>query len=901
MRSSSRSAPLHRGAPLRALLASAATAIGLPAQVALSVDRLDGSDPGGPAPAHLVVVDVHADVAATDTWVAGGLRAVASSGAALRYGPGAALVNPGLADRFVTCVSRPMARDADSRFGAALVGTTGGYDPSAPSPTATATEVNIAWFASPPANSGSPSVDGHVARVVIDLAAVVGIDPATIEVTAGAPPPGRVPLLVSEPSAGSSTAAGTVAATFDVPSVSGLDWSIHAEAVPAIVLRPDRLGAADPGGPPPAGLVVVDLHADIGPTDTWVAAGLRAVARNGAALRYGPGAALVNPGLADRFVTCVSRPMARDADSRFDAALVGTTGGYDPSAPAPTATATEVNIAWFASPPANSGSPSVDGYIARIALDLGAVEGIDPRSVAVAGGLPPRGSVPLLVSSPAPNSTATGGWVGATFDAQSPTGIDWSVYAWPCAAYAGSADPRSGTCDPVPLGPPTTTVLTTQFGPSLRAAVGGAVYFELSATELLHLNGLLLNTDAPLGTRLEVQVFRTALGATHTGNETDPSRWIPETTGTGIAAGLDRPSAVELGRPLRVEAGRYGIALVARTFAHRASTGAATFSDGTLTVRTGTASDLPFAAPLASPRTANLSLRYQRAADRYTNQRYQTILRAADLGAGPITGLAFAACADGWHWSDSLQIQMAHVRPGHRMSPTFAANLPSPITVLDARDRLWVLTGDTWNELGLQRAFPYDGVSDVVVDIVVRGNVHDGGAGFHADAAVPRAAAFGWSRSVPTTASGPDSALDELGLRLRAQQGCADAARFGWSCGRLRAGHAGLPRLGAAFAFTCEGAPAGGPAFLCIGLDSGPALYPLSLAPLGFRGCALFHDIIATQGVLTDRAGRGAFTYQLPYLTEAAGFVFYGQWVALDGLAPDGVALSGYVRALCGL
>jgi hypothetical protein len=53
--------------------------------------------------------------------------------------------------------------------------------------------------------------------------------------------------------------------------------------------------------------------------------------------------------------------------------------------------------------------------------------------------------------------------------------------------------------------------------------------------------------------------------------------------------------------------------------------------------------------------------------------------------------------------------------------------------------------------------------------------------------------------------------------------------------------------------------------------------------------------------VVTDRAGRGAFTYQLPYLTEATGFVFYGQWVALDALAPDGVALSGYVRALCGL
>src|SRR5262245_13337631 len=50
-------------------------------QVALSVDRLDPTDPGGPAPPGLVVVDLFADVATTDAWTASGLKATTANGA----------------------------------------------------------------------------------------------------------------------------------------------------------------------------------------------------------------------------------------------------------------------------------------------------------------------------------------------------------------------------------------------------------------------------------------------------------------------------------------------------------------------------------------------------------------------------------------------------------------------------------------------------------------------------------------------------------------------------------------------------------------------------------------------------------------------------------------------------
>src|SRR6185295_8097341 len=89
-----------------------AAAIGAPAalaQVTVSVDRLDGSEPGTPVPANLVVIDVFVDVATTDVWTAAGMRGLAFNGATLVYagaGGPLSLINPGLGSRFVTCLSK---------------------------------------------------------------------------------------------------------------------------------------------------------------------------------------------------------------------------------------------------------------------------------------------------------------------------------------------------------------------------------------------------------------------------------------------------------------------------------------------------------------------------------------------------------------------------------------------------------------------------------------------------------------------------------------------------------------------------------------------------------------------------------------------------------------------------
>jgi hypothetical protein len=214
-----------------AMLAAAAAGAAN-AQVALSVDRLDGADSAVPVPAGRVVVDVFADVAATDTWTAAGLRAVTTNGALLVYGPGNALVNPSpddpsQIDPFVTCLSKPLARASSNRFSNAGAAVAGQFDPTSQTVTATASELNVAWFASPPAMSNSPSVDGYIVRFAIDISGAFGIDPETIMVSTGLPPSGTVVLLVSEPCPSSSSCsapAGTVAATFDVPAISGVNW-----------------------------------------------------------------------------------------------------------------------------------------------------------------------------------------------------------------------------------------------------------------------------------------------------------------------------------------------------------------------------------------------------------------------------------------------------------------------------------------------------------------------------------------------------------------------------------------------------------------------------------------------------------------------------------------------------
>ena len=74
-----------------------------------------------------------------------------------------------------------------------------------------------------------------------------------------------------------------------------------------------------------------------------------------------------------------------------------------------------------------------------------------------------------------------------------------------------------------------------------------------------------------------------------------------------------------------------------------------------------------------SPRAANVRVHYREADKTAQNMLYQTVLRSDELGGpGVITGLAFAAAADGNHFNSSLKIRLAHRPAGYALSPMFA-------------------------------------------------------------------------------------------------------------------------------------------------------------------------------------------------------------------------------------
>ena len=217
-----------------------------------------------------------------------------------------------------------------------------------------------------------------------------------------------------------------------VMAVSG--WHALGQVVPSVSLDPTS----------PVGRVTADIFVDLEPTDAWTAAGLRAVTMNGATFHYGgsddPNTAFPdqiegpynNDPVTDRYVTCVSRPKpGRNSNDRFNNNEGATViGRYSPPGPLDmtVATPTAFNAAWFSDPPATQGSASVDGYIARVSLDvnapIGAIFGIGgTQSI-------PAGATVILLSERNPGTNDLG-FMTASFDVPLLVGFDWAIWYVP--------------------------------------------------------------------------------------------------------------------------------------------------------------------------------------------------------------------------------------------------------------------------------------------------------------------------------------------------------------------------------------------------------------------------------------------------------------------------------------
>lgn len=140
----------------------------------------------------------------------------------------------------------------------------------------------------------------------------------------------------------------------------------------------------------------------------------------------------------------------------------------------------------------------------------------------------------------------------------------------------------------------------------------------------------------------------------------------------------------------------------------------------------------------------------------------------------------------------------------------------------------------------------------------------------------------------------------------------AGVASFGTSCagshGPPAVGHVGLPRLGAGYQLTLQGAPASTFAVMASGLshteDQGVVL-PRSLQPFGAgQGCMQWLSLDALQGAVTDVGGAAALSLSIPNTPAFMELTLLHGWFVWDSAAPQnplGLVATGAMAAVVGL
>ena len=290
------------------------------------------------------------------------------------------------------------------------------------------------------------------------------------------------------------------------------------------------------------------------------------------------------------------------------------------------------------------------------------------------------------------------------------------------------------------------------------------------------------------------------------------------------------------------------------------------------------------------------------------NRKYQMLVHASDLGSLPalISEISFAASGTGIRRHDSLRIRMDHFL-GTTLSLTFAQNLTNPITVLDVREHKWHNIADTWNRVGMQRPFLFNGRDNVLIEIESMG-VTGLTSGMRRDSVRYRITAS-WTGSVPPPAAASSGSLAAHKIQLCS--GLADTWRFGEGCpgSNLQVpnlAYLGTGRIGTVFTAQLSGAAPLVPALLLVGFNNATfaSLVPLpfDLTGLGAPGCPLYVDFTAVQGTVTDPAGLGQVPTAVPNTPALINLRVYQQFMPLDQAANAlGLTTSNYGRVLLGL
>ena len=108
---------------------------------------------------------------------------------------------------------------------------------------------------------------------------------------------------------------------------------------------------------------------------------------------------------------------------------------------------------------------------------------------------------------------------------------------------------------------------------------------------------------------------------------------------------------------------------------------------------------------------------------------YQTHLTASAIGrSGVVVGLAFLSC-----YNQTMTATLGRIRMSHTTltapSSTFATNMPCAVEVFPAGPFSWTGQAQTWSPLPMMRAFYYDGVRDLTIELRFQGAAVTGGRG----------------------------------------------------------------------------------------------------------------------------------------------------------------------------
>src|SRR5882724_4541608 len=159
-----------------------------------------------------------------------------------------------------------------------------------------------------------------------------------------------------------------------------------------------------------------------------------------------------------------------------------------------------------------------------------------------------------------------------------------------------------------------TNSITTLFASNNFGNPGGANYFDLTvASSSISVTALDINTAETVSfTNFRVYVLP---GMTFQGHETNMALWTQVATGSGTGAGVDMPTHVTLSNPIPLLAGTlYGIAMVADpaiTLHYTNGNGSnQNYSNADVALFLGSATNVPFTAPVFSPRVWNGTVYY---------------------------------------------------------------------------------------------------------------------------------------------------------------------------------------------------------------------------------------------------------------------------------------------------